>query len=151
MTAAADVQHGTRGGYVHHGCRCAECRGAVVAYNRQRREARRERDRWRAELRRLERQAAGDLPDPPPLADTRWMAAAACRGADTALFFPSPGTGQGARSAVAVADAKAICAGCPVAGECLDYAIATDQRFGVWGGLTTHERRPGRRIVRRYG
>jgi WhiB family redox-sensing transcriptional regulator len=151
VTAAAELWHGTRGGYVHHRCRCPGCRAAVVEYNRRRREARRERDRWRREAARLEAGGGVDLPAPPPPVDTRWMARGACRGADTNLFFPAPGQGRGAEALRAVAAAKALCAVCPVAGECLDYANATDQRFGVWGGLTAHERNPDRRIVRRYG
>ncbi len=37
--------------------------------------------------------------------------------------------------------AKAVCAGCPVRDECLDYALASRQRFGVWGGMSEQERR----------
>jgi WhiB family redox-sensing transcriptional regulator len=145
-----EVPHGTRAGYAYHGCRCDECRVAVVTYNRLRREQAREKTRWEEERLRLERLAAGDLPAPPPPADTSWMPRGACRGEDTGLFFPAPGQGRGATAAVAVARAKAVCSGCPVIGACLDYAVTTDQRFGVWGGLTAHERRPGRRKVRRY-
>jgi WhiB family transcriptional regulator, redox-sensing transcriptional regulator len=38
--------------------------------------------------------------------------------------------------------AKAICAACPVRKDCLDYAIATHEPHGVWGGLNELERRP---------
>lgn len=38
--------------------------------------------------------------------------------------------------------AKKVCLACPVRAECLDYALETKQRFGVWGGLTEHQRRP---------
>jgi WhiB family redox-sensing transcriptional regulator len=41
--------------------------------------------------------------------------------------------------------AKRICIGCPVRQECLDYALVSNQRFGIWGGLTEEERRPVRR------
>ena len=65
--------------------------------------------------------------------------AAACRDADTELFFPV-GTG---RLAVAEAQrAKQICARCPVQRECLRYALATGQEFGIWGGYDENERRP---------
>ena len=43
-------------------------------------------------------------------------------------------------------EAKAICATCPVAEACLEYAIATRQGDGVWGGLTAVERH---RLIRR--
>jgi WhiB family redox-sensing transcriptional regulator len=42
-------------------------------------------------------------------------------------------------------DAKAICAGCPVREECLEYAMRWDQLCGVWGGLSERERRQLRR------
>ncbi|WP_082557042.1 WhiB family transcriptional regulator [Modestobacter sp. Leaf380] len=34
------------------------------------------------------------------------------------------------------------CLRCPAAGACLAYALAADERFGVWGGLTPEDRRP---------
>ena len=40
-----------------------------------------------------------------------------------------------------VRDPKQVCAGCPVATTCLDYAINNRERFGVWGGLSERERR----------
>ena len=62
-----------------------------------------------------------------------WVASAACRGADTAVFFTEQGE--------ATAPAKAICATCPVADECLDYALRNGERHGVWGGKSGRERR----------
>ncbi|MEM9652492.1 MAG: WhiB family transcriptional regulator [Actinomycetota bacterium] len=64
---------------------------------------------------------------------TPWRELGACRGVDTTLFFP----GQGE----SVAEAKAICASCIVRAECADYALATGQRFGIWGGTTERDRR----------
>lgn len=66
-----------------------------------------------------------------------WRAESACRGADPNVFFPN--TEEEARPA------KAICAACPVRERCLDYALATRQDDGVWGGLTEVERRRLRR------
>jgi WhiB family redox-sensing transcriptional regulator len=37
--------------------------------------------------------------------------------------------------------AIAICASCPVRGECLEYALRTNESLGVWGGLTEDQRR----------
>lgn len=68
-----------------------------------------------------------------------WMKQAACRGQDTSLFFPSKGP-----SPARVARVRALCAGCPVREECLDYAITTEHIMGTWGGLTERERRPMR-------
>ena len=70
------------------------------------------------------------LPDRPR---TAWMALAACAG--TNIFFPTRGNVRGVRLA------KAVCAGCPVRQECLDYALVNKESFGVWGGMTLRERR----------
>lgn len=68
---------------------------------------------------------------------TAWMSRSACRRVDPELFFPGnpdhPELGQ--------ADlAKAICARCQVRVDCLSYALATGQQYGVWGGATEKER-----------
>lgn len=78
------------------------------------------------------------MPVTAPSASLDWLADAACRGATTAVFFPTSASGVGT--------ATAVCAVCPVREECLEYAIATRQPDGVWGGLTGDERR---RLLRR--
>lgn len=76
-----------------------------------------------------------------------WRQSAACRGIQTELFFPA---GDVAPEPVAQAEhAKAICRECPVTAQCLAYAMATKEPFGVWGGLTEEERRVLRRHRRR--
>lgn len=40
-----------------------------------------------------------------------------------------------------VAEAKDICATCTVREECLNFALANDEREGIWGGLTGKERK----------
>ena len=37
-------------------------------------------------------------------------------------------------------EAARLCDGCPVVRECLEYAIATSQRYGVWGGMSERDR-----------
>jgi WhiB family redox-sensing transcriptional regulator len=69
-----------------------------------------------------------------------WRARAACRDADINIFFPTTDEEAG--------PAKAICATCPVRVECLEFALATRQEDGVWGGLTETERRRLRRRLR---
>jgi WhiB family transcriptional regulator, redox-sensing transcriptional regulator len=69
---------------------------------------------------------------------TGWQADAACRDEDPELFFPISEVGPGARQ---VAEAKAVCARCPVRDRCLDYAVANGLDHGVFGGLTDRERR----------
>ncbi len=66
-----------------------------------------------------------------------WRAQAACRDADVKMFFPDSDEEAEA--------AKAVCASCPVRIECLEFALATRQEDGVWGGLTELERRRLRR------
>jgi len=67
-----------------------------------------------------------------------WRGDAACRDADPELFFPDGDT----RSARAhVKTAKLICRGCPVSATCLNWALASGQEAGIWGGLTEDERR----------
>jgi WhiB family redox-sensing transcriptional regulator len=60
---------------------------------------------------------------------------AACTEEDTDLFFPEGKDIQGK-----IALAKAICASCPIAVQCLNMALAEDAE-GVWGGTTTDERK----------
>ena len=52
-------------------------------------------------------------------------------------------------------EAKKVCTGCDVKGDCLEYALAHDERFGIWGGLSERERRrlekPSRLTVARLG
>ncbi|GAB3056771.1 hypothetical protein GCM10027053_17770 [Intrasporangium mesophilum] len=37
-------------------------------------------------------------------------------------------------------EAARLCDGCPVVSECLEYAVATRQRYGVWGGMSERDR-----------
>jgi len=71
-----------------------------------------------------------------------WREEAACTGADTELFFP-PGEDE-----TAAMQAKKICQICPVREDCLQYALATNQSEGVWGGMSSGDRRRLRRRLR---
>ena len=94
---------------------------------------------------RAERAARGD-----------WWDSAACRTADPDIFFPVSSSGPGHDEAD---QAKAVCAGCRVRRQCLQFALATHQSHGIWGGTTEEERsipavrrrtlEPGRRAVGR--
>ncbi|HEY5989987.1 MAG TPA: WhiB family transcriptional regulator [Streptosporangiaceae bacterium] len=68
---------------------------------------------------------------------TDWRSLAACLSADPDLFFPISASGPAANQ---IAQAKAICAGCQVRQACLDFALATHQIHGVWGGTSPEER-----------
>ncbi|WP_199432334.1 WhiB family transcriptional regulator [Qaidamihabitans albus] len=72
------------------------------------------------------------------MANTDWRHSAACRDEDPELFFPVSEMGPGARQ---TAEAKAVCARCPVRAECLDYALDNGLDSGVFGGTTERERR----------
>jgi len=77
---------------------------------------------------------------PGPVADLwDWQLRGSCRGEDSALFFHPEGE-RGASREARDAAAKRVCAGCPVAMECLQYALATREPYGVWGGLSESER-----------
>lgn len=78
------------------------------------------------------------------LASAEWMASAACRTVDPAVFFLE-GEEDGGHPTGTYAAARAICAICPVVVECLDYAMRTNQNYGVWGGLPPRDRRILRR------
>ncbi|MCD0480876.1 WhiB family transcriptional regulator [Streptacidiphilus sp. ASG 303] len=67
-----------------------------------------------------------------------WWRTAACVDKDPDLFFP---VGSAGPALVQLAEAKAVCAGCPVARDCLEWALRTGQEDGVWGGMTADERR----------
>lgn len=69
-----------------------------------------------------------------------WRVRASCRGVDGQDFFPPSGGERRRERRQRELRAKAVCAGCPVRGECLDAALANDERYGVWGGLTDGER-----------
>ncbi|MGH8901211.1 MAG: WhiB family transcriptional regulator [Egibacteraceae bacterium] len=74
-----------------------------------------------------------------------WRNRAACLGEDPEMFFPIGTTGPALEQ---TKTAKAVCRQCPVATKCLEWALATGQTNGVWGGLSEEERRklrPGRR------
>jgi WhiB family redox-sensing transcriptional regulator len=66
-----------------------------------------------------------------------WPSSAACRSADPELFFPLSESGKALEQ---IAEAKVICAGCPVRRQCLEFALRTRQTHGIWGGLTELER-----------
>ena len=71
-----------------------------------------------------------------------WREDAACAGADSDLFFPVGDEDP------RIEAAKAVCEACPAQEACLQYALATNQTDGVWGGMTGTERRRLRRRLR---
>jgi WhiB family redox-sensing transcriptional regulator len=77
---------------------------------------------------------------------TDWRKQGACLSADPDLFFPISSRGV---SATQIDRAKRVCASCPVREQCLDFALSTQQQFGIWGGATEDERKRLTRRARR--
>jgi WhiB family redox-sensing transcriptional regulator len=69
--------------------------------------------------------------------DTSWQDYANCLGVDPDLFFPERGA--------STREAKEVCRGCIVKADCLEYALASGEKFGIWGGMSERERRRIRR------
>jgi WhiB family transcriptional regulator, redox-sensing transcriptional regulator len=72
--------------------------------------------------------------------EQEWQERALCAQTDPEAFFPEKGG--------STREAKRICQGCEVRAECLEYALAHDERFGIWGGMSERERR---RLKKRAG
>jgi WhiB family redox-sensing transcriptional regulator len=71
-----------------------------------------------------------------------WRVESSCKDTDPDLFFPVGTTGPAIEQIEA---AKAVCGICPVQSQCLEFALATKQDSGVWGGTSEDERRRLRR------
>ena len=76
----------------------------------------------------LDDDVTGDLPE-----ELAWQERALCAQTDPEAFFPEKGG--------STREAKRVCMSCDVRAECLSYALANDERFGIWGGLSERERR----------
>jgi WhiB family redox-sensing transcriptional regulator len=85
----------------------------------------------------MESATAGPLPASPWSAvsteEGSWRLDALCAETDPEAFFPEKGG--------STREAKRVCTGCDVRAECLESALANDERFGIWGGLSERERR----------
>ncbi|WP_456569617.1 WhiB family transcriptional regulator [Blastococcus sp. SYSU DS0539] len=68
-----------------------------------------------------------------PTGEDAWRLDALCAETDPEAFFPDKGG--------STREAKRVCTGCPVRAQCLEFALASDERFGIWGGLSERERR----------
>lgn len=120
----SEIEHGTRTGYVTAKCRCSKCR----AWNRDR-------------LRRIRGYDPTPFVPPTTEPDTSWMPRGACRGGPTEVFYPARGESADA--------AKEVCRCCPVKLRCLNYAMAMNEKHGVWGGRSERQRRTMREEGRR--
>jgi WhiB family redox-sensing transcriptional regulator len=64
----------------------------------------------------------------------KWMKKKNCFDEPVDTFYPAPGDVYKLRKA------KSICKECEVRTECLNYALDTNERFGIWGGKSARER-----------
>lgn len=71
------------------------------------------------------------------LQPVEWQANARCHEVDPEIFFPERGGSSKA--------ARAVCNGCEVRMQCLEYALNNKEQFGIWGGTSERERRRLRR------
>ena len=71
-----------------------------------------------------------------------WRAASACLDTDPDMFFP---VAAGTAASKQIARAQRICQGCPVRPQCLDFAMQSGEKDGIWGGTTPEQRIRARR------
>lgn len=65
---------------------------------------------------------------------------ALCAQTDPEAFFPEKGGSS--------KEAREVCGACAIRQACLKYALLADERYGIWGGTSEHERRVLRRTLR---
>lgn len=69
-----------------------------------------------------------------------WHKQAACRDLPSVWWFPEPHT-----TMLEIAAARNTCKTCEVKAQCLEYALAANEQYGLWGGMDFDERRRERR------
>lgn len=69
-----------------------------------------------------------------------WQEDALCREYDVDLFFGPDQPESEIEKQAREAHAKTVCQRCPVKEPCLEFAMETNQKYGIWGGLTDKER-----------
>ena len=71
---------------------------------------------------------------------------ALCKGPNSALFFRPDDEVKGSKAQLLrVRSAKMSCEQCVHKDDCLDYALANNETYGIWGGKSESERRTLRR------
>ena len=74
-------------------------------------------------------------------AEELWQVKAACRGPQSAVFFPPTSFERKDEKEEREVRAKAICQTCSVTKPCLEYALKIKEPHGIWGGLNELERK----------
>ncbi len=75
----------------------------------------------------------------PVMEEWEWQYKGACRDLDPEMFFHPDGE-RGPRRRNRENAAKAICASCPVIAACRAHALAVQEPYGIWGGLSEDDR-----------
>ncbi len=70
-----------------------------------------------------------------------WRVHAECKGDSASYFFPPNHFERKPEKDARESRARALCAGCRVRVECLEYALYVEEPHGIWGGLNELERR----------
>ena len=83
----------------------------------------------------LERSRTTTAGAPSGMNGMKWRSIGLCKGSDTMVFYPPSDDDSLAE------EAKTICSLCAVRKPCLEFALNTREKHGVWGGLTERERR----------
>lgn len=78
----------------------------------------------------------------PTLAPADWTELAACQYTDPEAFFPLKGD--------SATPARIICHRCPVITQCLRWALATAEPYGVLGGQSEQQRRALAAVIRAW-
>lgn len=81
----------------------------------------------------------GTVAIPEQITDHNWQEHANCVGTDTESFFPKKGESPSV--------ALKVCESCRVQTQCLEYAIRSEEWFGIWGGTSERKRH---KIIREH-
>lgn len=77
---------------------------------------------------------------PKPVASAwEWQQSGACQDLPTEMFFHPDGE-RGPRRRNRENAAKAVCSSCPVIAACRAHALAVQEPYGIWGGLSEDDR-----------
>lgn len=69
-----------------------------------------------------------------------WHTWALCGGMPFSAFFGAANDERPTMKRSEISAARAVCAGCPVKRECLQWALERREQFGVWGGTSGRQR-----------
>ena len=78
-----------------------------------------------------------------------WHEKAECKNADPEIFFIGDTDKPNRFQAETQLEAKQLCGACAVKATCQEYALAVGEDHGIWGGMTTGERKSFKRRMQR--